>query len=335
MSGGTCGDEGATVGPRLKIVVRKLPHNLKKEAFLAAVAAPAPPSHNQAPPSPLPQTATTATPGGDAATPATSTGAPRVTHNFAHFYYVPGSKLHHRHSRAYITFKTEQELITFHGTFHNHLFVGPKGSEERAQVEYAPYQKSPTVNKVDEKEGTIDTDPDFTSFVERQQQPQPVRTTVLDDKDKPTEIKEQLSPLVEYLLARRSFPPQPVYRVSKKNSPVLEGPTTTTTTTSSKPGAKILTITRRMNISTPQSPSPVVTPSPQAISPMPLQPITILHHSGATAVSPTPASAPASTPMAMQSTPGTQPGDQPVVQEFQVSVAPGKPKVSVVKITRY
>jgi len=50
-----------------------------------------------------------------------------------------------------------QDVFAFKQAFDGHLFVGAKGSQFRASVEYAPYQKTPTLTpKKDARDGTIE-----------------------------------------------------------------------------------------------------------------------------------------------------------------------------------
>jgi len=44
-------------------------------------------------------------------------------------------------SRAYIGFKTPDDAVQFHKTFNGHVFLDSKGTEFKATVEIAPFQK--------------------------------------------------------------------------------------------------------------------------------------------------------------------------------------------------
>ena len=49
-----------------------------------------------------------------------------------------------------------QDVYAFKQAFDGHLFVGAKGNQYRATVEYAPFQKTPTLApKKDTRDGTI------------------------------------------------------------------------------------------------------------------------------------------------------------------------------------
>ncbi|PVF98668.1 nonsense-mediated decay UPF3, partial [Serendipita vermifera] len=69
-------------------------------------------------------------------------------------------------SRAYIAFRTAEELATFSQNYDGHLFRDKQGNEYSAVVEFAPSQKLPSNNqKADTRQGTIEDDEDYKSFV--------------------------------------------------------------------------------------------------------------------------------------------------------------------------
>jgi hypothetical protein len=60
-------------------------------------------------------------------------------------------------SRAYINFKSSEDLFDFKDKFHGHVFVSNKGNQYVCTVEYAPSQKVPKpVEKKDPRDGTIE-----------------------------------------------------------------------------------------------------------------------------------------------------------------------------------
>ncbi|KAI7848542.1 Smg-4/UPF3 family-domain-containing protein [Circinella umbellata] len=70
-------------------------------------------------------------------------------------------------SRAYFHMKTMDAVVAFHQGFDGHIFLDSKGTESRAVVEFAPFQKLPKEHKnPDTREGTIDEDSDYLKFVE-------------------------------------------------------------------------------------------------------------------------------------------------------------------------
>ncbi|KAJ7643884.1 Smg-4/UPF3 family-domain-containing protein, partial [Roridomyces roridus] len=70
-------------------------------------------------------------------------------------------------SRAYIAFKSEEQLAQFGRDYDGHLFRDKAGNESYAVVEFAPYQKvPPEKKKADARSGTIESDEDYISFLE-------------------------------------------------------------------------------------------------------------------------------------------------------------------------
>nr|GAT49282.1 predicted protein [Mycena chlorophos] len=121
---------------RLKIVVRRLPPNLPEEIFWQSVQ-------------------------------------PWVTDETVSWKVFYPGKLRKRlnkeniSSRAYILFKTEEQLALFAREYDGHLFRDKAGNEAYAVVEFAPYQKvASEKKKVDARSGTIDKDEDYISFLE-------------------------------------------------------------------------------------------------------------------------------------------------------------------------
>ncbi|EEB97263.1 hypothetical protein MPER_03460, partial [Moniliophthora perniciosa FA553] len=74
-------------------------------------------------------------------------------------------------SRAYVAFKTEEQLTTFHREY--------DGNESQAVVEFAPYQKVPSdKKKLDARNATIEQDEDYISFVQSLNQPTTEPTSI-------------------------------------------------------------------------------------------------------------------------------------------------------------
>ncbi|KAJ7274267.1 Smg-4/UPF3 family-domain-containing protein [Mycena rebaudengoi] len=108
-------------------------------------------------------------------------------------------------SRAYIVFKTEEQLAQFSHEYDGHLFRDKAGgclagNESYAVVEFAPYQKVPPEKKADARSGTIEKDEDFISFLES-----------LNAQSSGAE-----PPTLESLIAANQPPPPP------KTTPLLE-----------------------------------------------------------------------------------------------------------------
>ncbi|KAL1406113.1 hypothetical protein Q8F55_007796 [Vanrija albida] len=136
---------------RLKLVVRRLPPTLPADVFWKAVA-------------------------------------PYVEGKAQWTRYVPGRPgdaygQHPVHSRAYALMADVDSLVAFHTGFDGHLFRSKAGDEYQAVVEFAPVEKTPfkTKPKKDERQGTIEKDPDYVSFLEsleaRANEPAPVVET--------------------------------------------------------------------------------------------------------------------------------------------------------------
>lgn len=85
-------------------------------------------------------------------------------------------------SRAYIAFNSPEQLATFSSNFDGHIFRDKQGSfsqiyyrtfadaeftgnEYTALVSYAPSQKLPANPKMDQRQGTIDDDEEYKSFL--------------------------------------------------------------------------------------------------------------------------------------------------------------------------
>lgn len=108
-------------------------------------------------------------------------------------------------SRAYIAFKTPEELATFSQNYDGHAFRDKQGNEYFAIVEYAPAQKLPmSTPKVDARQGTIEEDDNYKSFLqllERGENPSkekpPPQPTI--DPNKP-----ESTPLLDSLIAAKS-----------------------------------------------------------------------------------------------------------------------------------
>ncbi|CAG8509855.1 3570_t:CDS:2 [Acaulospora colombiana] len=104
-------------------------------------------------------------------------------------------------SRAYIAFRTAEELATFSQNYDGHLFRDKQGNEYSAVVEFAPSQKLPSANqKADARQGTIEDDEDYKSFVsliEKGETPSKDKApaTVLNDAS-----KSESTPLLEALI---------------------------------------------------------------------------------------------------------------------------------------
>ncbi|KAI5121911.1 hypothetical protein M0805_000240 [Coniferiporia weirii] len=69
-------------------------------------------------------------------------------------------------SRAYIAFRKAEQLAIFSQAYDGHVFRDKAGNESYAVVEFAPHQKvPPEKKKVDPRNGTIEQDENFISFI--------------------------------------------------------------------------------------------------------------------------------------------------------------------------
>lgn len=107
-------------------------------------------------------------------------------------------------SRAYIAFRSPEELATFSQNYDGHLFRDKQGNEFSAIVEFAPSQKLPLTNpKVDARQGTIEDDEDYKSFIsliEKGENPSKEKATtqIVSDPSKP-----ESTPLLEALITSK------------------------------------------------------------------------------------------------------------------------------------
>ncbi|KIO20158.1 hypothetical protein M407DRAFT_30192 [Tulasnella calospora MUT 4182] len=109
-------------------------------------------------------------------------------------------------SRAYIVFNTEEQLKNFHRDYDGHLFRDKSGNESQAVVEFAPFQKVPLAKaKVDQRQGSIQEDEDFKSFITSLSQVEPTEAEKLAMAPPPdlNEKMTTLTPLLASLLPNK------------------------------------------------------------------------------------------------------------------------------------
>ncbi|KAG7095634.1 hypothetical protein E1B28_006357 [Marasmius oreades] len=108
-------------------------------------------------------------------------------------------------SRAYVAFKTEEQLASFHRDYDGHLFRDKSGNESQAVVEFAPYQKIPSEKKkADARIGTIEQDEDYISFIQSLNQPAPEPPTIETLVASTQTIQQpKTTPLLEALKAEK------------------------------------------------------------------------------------------------------------------------------------
>lgn len=176
-----------------KVVIRRLPPNLPEEVFWKAVspwvrdASDCQTLAGAAAAAGVPaQTSTEAASQGGASTPTSAAVSPAstiVSATVDYKQFVPGklkndANKQNKYARAYVRFLDVQSLVAFHKAFDGHIFRDSKGKESVAIVEFAPYQTvvlPPSAAnqrrgrraKADAKQGTIENDAEYLSFVER------------------------------------------------------------------------------------------------------------------------------------------------------------------------
>ncbi|KAJ3904573.1 Smg-4/UPF3 family-domain-containing protein [Lentinula edodes] len=110
-------------------------------------------------------------------------------------------------SRAYILFKTEEQLALFSKEYDGHLFRDKSGNEAHAVVEFAPYQKvPPEKKKLDPRNGTIEKDENYISFIESltasaNREPVSIETLIASTQPVP---QPKTTPLLEALKAEKN-----------------------------------------------------------------------------------------------------------------------------------
>ena len=158
---------------------------------------------------------------------------PLPDHNYFWFEEADNSLGQHAFSRAYINFKEREDIDIFTEKFDGYVFVDTKGNEYPASVEFAPFQKIPRIKVVasgekfkpksrDMKGGTIETDPEYLSFLESIKESKtesnlPSAEIYLEEMEKRAkELKENhgcpkmMTPLIEYVMQKRMKPTQEV-----------------------------------------------------------------------------------------------------------------------------
>ncbi|XP_029417369.1 regulator of nonsense transcripts 3A isoform X2 [Nannospalax galili] len=108
----------------------------------------------------------------------------------------------HLYSRAYINFRNPDDILLFRDRFDGYIFIGNKGLEYPAVVEFAPFQKiaKKKLKKKDVRTGSIEDDPEYKQFLE----------TYSLEEEKTSASPEMLLGEIEAktreLLARRTTP---------------------------------------------------------------------------------------------------------------------------------
>ena len=156
-----------------KVVIRHLPCKLTKEIFLQIV-------------NPLPEN--------------------------DYFCFVEGDKSFEQvgFARAYIGFVNQDDIFPFKERYDGYLFEDSYGNKSNVIVEYAPFQRIPKRSKrkaPDPKCGTLESDPDYVSFLtelEKEVEPLPsVEKTTYLLEDHQLSNTKTVTPLIEYLKEKK------------------------------------------------------------------------------------------------------------------------------------
>uniref|UniRef100_A0A8C5N3N1 UPF3B regulator of nonsense mediated mRNA decay n=1 Tax=Leptobrachium leishanense TaxID=445787 RepID=A0A8C5N3N1_9ANUR len=93
---------------------------------------------------------------------------PLPDHDYFEFIANDSSLFPHMFSRAYINFKSQEDIVLFRDRFDGYVFIDHRGQEYPAVVEFAPFQKvaKKKSKKKDSKSGTIDDDPEYRKFLD-------------------------------------------------------------------------------------------------------------------------------------------------------------------------
>ncbi|BBM97426.1 regulator of nonsense transcripts 3 [Marchantia polymorpha subsp. ruderalis] len=155
----------------------------------------------------------------------------KYAERYTWFNFHPGKSSHKRQvfSQAYINFKKSEDVFDFYEDFDGHIFVNERGTQCKASVEYAPYQRIPKPrSKKDIREGTILKDPDYLEFLEMLGKP----TEFLPSAEVQLERREAekaaaiaaggaketvvVTPLMEFVRQRRAAKATPQRSLSSK-----------------------------------------------------------------------------------------------------------------------
>ncbi|KAM7328890.1 hypothetical protein ACRRTK_012982 [Alexandromys fortis] len=93
---------------------------------------------------------------------------PLPAHDYFEVVAADLSLYPHLYSRAYINFRNPDDILLFRDRFDGYIFIGSKGLEYPAVVEFAPFQKiaKKKLKKKDTKTGSIEDDPEYKQFLE-------------------------------------------------------------------------------------------------------------------------------------------------------------------------
>ncbi|KAM4860160.1 regulator of nonsense transcripts 3A isoform 5-T5 [Thomomys bottae] len=136
---------------------------------------------------------------------------PLPAHDYFEVVAADLSLYPHLFSRAYINFRNPDDILLFRDRFDGYIFIGNKGLEYPAVVEFAPFQKiaKKKLKKKDTKTGSIEDDPDYKQFLEtysvEEEKTSANPETLLGEIEAKTRelIARRTTPLLEYIKNRK------------------------------------------------------------------------------------------------------------------------------------
>nr|XP_004663436.3 regulator of nonsense transcripts 3A isoform X1 [Jaculus jaculus] len=136
---------------------------------------------------------------------------PLPAHDYFEVVAADLSLYPHLYSRAYINFRNPDDILLFRDRFDGYIFIGNKGLEYPAVVEFAPFQKiaKKKLKKKDAKTGSIEDDPEYKQFletysVEEEKTSASLETLLGEIETKTRELlAKRTTPLLEYIKNRK------------------------------------------------------------------------------------------------------------------------------------
>lgn len=136
---------------------------------------------------------------------------PLPAHDYFEVVAADLSLYPHVYSRAYINFRNPDDILLFRDRFDGYIFIGNKGLEYPAVVEFAPFQKiaKKKLKKKDAKTGSIEDDPEYKQFLEsyslEEEKTSASPETLLGEIEAKTRelLARRTTPLLEYIKNRK------------------------------------------------------------------------------------------------------------------------------------
>ncbi|XP_041910864.1 LOW QUALITY PROTEIN: regulator of nonsense transcripts 3A [Arvicola amphibius] len=136
---------------------------------------------------------------------------PLPAHDYFEVVAADLSLYPHLYSRAYINFRNPDDILLFRDRFDGYIFIGNKGLEYPAVVEFAPFQKiaKKKLKKKDTKTGSIEETPEYKQFLEtyslEEEKAGASPETLLGEIEVKTRelLARRTTPLLEYIKTRK------------------------------------------------------------------------------------------------------------------------------------